>query len=134
MNLERHHRRIHWGMIPLALIAPPVWLYVSYGACQEEGDQLGTVCHASRVIPFLPTVAALALLGFIVWDLAKLGHAVVLERGGKSKGPRLHHAAHGYRKISDAHRRHIHWALLTVVAVTLAVALGIGWEAYSTTH
>jgi hypothetical protein len=141
VNIEHHHRRIHWktfairwGMIPLALLAVPAWLYVSYGTCQEEGDQLGTLCHAFRVIPFLPTVAALTLIGFVVWDLMRLGHAVLAEKGGTAKRPRLHHAAHGYRAISHHHRRHIHWALLTVGIVTLAVALGIGWEAYQSTH
>jgi hypothetical protein len=141
VNLEHHHRRIHWktrlirwGMIPLALIAPPVWLYVSYGTCQEEGDRVGSLCRAFRVIPFLPTLAAVVLLAFVVWDLAGVGHAHAEERGEKPKKRELKHVAHGYRKISDAHRRHIHWALLTVLVVTLAVAFGIGWEAYQSTH
>jgi biotin transporter BioY len=138
VNIDHHHRRIHWktrlirwGMIPLAALAAPAWLYVSYGTCQEEGDDIGTLCHAFRVIPFLPTAAALALIVFIVWDLMKAGHAAT---GRKTAKPRLHHAAHGYRAISHRHRRHIHWALLTVCAVTLALALGIGWEAYQSTH
>jgi hypothetical protein len=141
VNIDPHHRRIHWkarlihwGMIPLALLAVPAWLYVSYGTCQEEGDQLGSLCHAFRVIPFLPTLGAAALLGFIVWDLMKLGHAVAVENGGHAAKPRLHHAAHGYRAISHRHRGHLHWALILAFTVTLAVALGICWQAYQSTH
>jgi hypothetical protein len=141
VNIDHHHRRIHWktrlirwGLIPLVLAAVPAWLYVSYGTCQEEGDELGTLCHAFRVIPVLPIVGALALLGFIVWDLMKAGHAAAAERGEKAAKPRLRHAAHGYRAISRPHRRHIHWALFTVAAVALALAVGIGWEAWQSTH
>jgi hypothetical protein len=139
VNIEHHHRRIHWktkairwGLIPLVLAAVPAWLYVSYGTCQEEGDELGTLCHAFRVIPFLPMIAAVAIFAFIVWDLMKLGHET--GRGKKTATPQLHHARHGYEAVSDAHRRHIHMALLLLGVVTLAVALGIGWEAYKSTH
>ena len=141
VNLEHHHRRIHWktrlvrwALLPLALVAAPAWLYVSYGTCQEEGDQIGTLCHAFQVIPYLPTFAAIALLAFVVWDLAAIGHAHAEERGEKRAKRQLKHAAHGYRAISGAHRRHIHWALATVALVTLVIALWIAVLAYQSTH
>ena len=141
VNIEHHHRKIHWktrvirwALLPLALIAAPAWLYVSYGTCQEEGDQIGTLCHAFRVIPFLPTIAAVAILCFVVWDLAAIGHARAEERGEEPAKRELKHAAHGYAAISDSHRRHIHWALTTVGLVTLAIGLWISWLAYQTTH
>lgn len=141
VNLEHHHRRIHWktrlvrwALLPLALLAAPAWLYFSYGTCQEEGDQLGTLCHALRVVPFLPTLGAVVLLALVVWDLAAIGRARAEERGEKPRRRELEHAAHGYREISDAHRRHIRWALAAVALVTLAIGLWIALLAYSSTH
>jgi hypothetical protein len=141
VNLDHHHRQIHWktrlvrfAVLPLALIAAPAWLYVSYGTCQEEGDQIGTLCHAFRVIPFLPMIAGAALLCFVVWDLAAIGHARAVERGEKPAKRELKHAAHGYRAISDRHRRHLHWALASVALVTLAIGLWISWIAYQSTR
>ena len=141
MNLEHHHRRIHWktrlvrwALLPVALLAAPAWLYVSYGTCQEEGDQIGTLCHAFRVIPFLPTIIAAVLLGFVVWDLAAIGHARAEERGERPAKRSLKHAVHGYHEISGGHRRHIHWALLTVALVTSAISLWIAVLAYQSTR
>jgi hypothetical protein len=141
VNLEHHHRKIHWktrlvrwALLPLALLAAPAWLYFSIGTCQEEGDQLGTACHALRAVPFLPTLAALALLAFVAWDLAAISHAHARESGEKPTRHGLKHVAHGYRAVSDAHRRHIHWALATVLLVTLAVALWIAVIAYQSTY
>jgi hypothetical protein len=141
VNLERHHRKIHWktrlvrwAMIPFALFAAPAWLYVSYGTCQEEGDQIGTLCHALRVIPFLPTLAAVAILAFVAWDLAGLGHAAAEARGEKPAKRELKHVRHGYHEINERHRRHIHRALGTVAFATLGIALWIAWLAYQTTH
>lgn len=141
MNLDRHHRRIHWkarlvrwGTLPLALLAAPAWLYVSYGTCQDDGDQIGSLCRAFRVIPFLPTLAAAALLGFVVWDLAVAGHESAVERGEKPGRRRLRHAAHGYRAISAEHRRHVNRALAAAALVTLAVGLWIARLAYVSTH
>lgn len=141
VNLEPHHRKIHrktrlvrWALLPLALIAAPAWLYVSYGTCQEEGDQIGTLCHAFRVIPFLPTLAAIAILAFVAWDLAALGHEHARELGEPPTRHGLKHVRHGYRALGDAHKRHIHWALATVLAVTLAIGAWIAWLAYQTTH
>ena len=141
MNLEHHHRRIHWKMrlvhwatAPLAIIAAFAWLYISQAACQEDGDAIGTVCHVSRVIPFLPVLAGLALLAFVVWDLTKVGHEHLHEKGARP-GPRaLKHAVHGYRAISHPHRRHIHWAVIIVAAAALTVGLWIAWLAYQTTR
>lgn len=141
VNLEHHHRKIHWktrlvrwAMLPLALLAAPAWLYVSYGTCQEDGDQIGTLCHAFRVIPFLPTLAGVAILLFVAWDLAGLGHAAAEERGEKPAKRELKHVRHGYRQVSDAHRRHIHWALAILAAVTLGIGLWISWIAYQSTN
>jgi hypothetical protein len=141
VNLEHHHRRIHWktrlvrwAVLPLALVAAPAWLYVSYGTCQEDGDQIGTLCHAFRVIPFLPVLAAAVILGFVAWDLAAIGHAAAEERGAAPRKRELKHVAHGYREISVAHRRHIHWALTTVALVTLGIGLWIAVLAYQSTH
>jgi hypothetical protein len=141
VNIEHHHRKIHWktrlvrlAVLPLALIAAPAWLYVSYGTCQEEGDQIGTLCHAFRVIPFLPMIAGVAILCFVAWDLAAIGHAHAEERGEKPAKREPKHAVHGYNAISAAHRRHIHWALGTVAFVTLAIGLWIYWIAYQSTH
>jgi hypothetical protein len=141
VNLEHHHRKIHWktrlvrwAMLPLALLAAPAWLYVSYGTCQEEGDQIGTLCHAFRVIPFLPTIAGVAILLFVAWDLAAISHARAAERGEKPGKHGLKHVAHGYNAINERHRRHIHWALATVATVTLAIGCWISWIAYQSTH
>jgi hypothetical protein len=141
VNLEHHHRRIHWktrlvrwALLPLALLAAPAWLYVSYGTCQEDGDQIGTLCHAFRVIPFLPTLAAVVVLAFVVWDLAAIGRARAEERGEKPRKRELKHAAHGYREIGAGHRRRIHWALATVGLVTLAIGAWIAVLAYRSTH
>jgi hypothetical protein len=141
VNLDSHHRRIHWktrlvrwALLPLALLAAPAWLYVSYGTCQEEGDQIGTLCRAFRVIPFLPTLVAVVLLGFVAWDLAAIGHARAEERGEKPAKRKLKHAVHGYREISQGHRRHVNWALVTVVLVTLAIGLWIAVLRYQSTR
>lgn len=141
VNIEHHHRKIHWktrlvrwAVLPLAVIAAPAWLYVSYGTCQEEGDQIGTLCHAFRVIPFLPVIAGAAILCFVVWDLAAIGRAHAEERGERPAKRELKHAAHGYRAISGAHRSHIHWALATVALVALAIGLWICWLAYQSTY
>jgi hypothetical protein len=141
VNLEHHHRKIHWktrlvrwALLPLALCAAPAWLYFSYGTCQEEGDQIGTACHALRVLPFLPTLIAAILLVFVVWDLASLGRARAEEGGEAPRGRRLKHVAHGYREVGDSHRRHIRWALATVAFVTAAIALWIAVIAYQSTH
>jgi hypothetical protein len=141
VSLEHHHRKIHWktrlvrwALLPLALVAAPAWLYVSYGTCQEEGDQIGTLCHAFRVIPFLPTLAAIAILGFVAWDLAALGREHARETGERPSRRGLGHVRHGYRQIGDAHKRHIHKALTTVGLVTVAISAWIAWLAYQTTH
>jgi hypothetical protein len=141
VNLESHHRRIHWktrlvrwALLPLALIAAPTWLYISYGTCQEEGDQIGTLCHAFRVLPFLPTILAVVLLGFVVWDLAGLGRARAEERGENPRKRGLKHAVHGYREISREHRSHIHWAFATMLFITLAIGVWIALIAYRSTH
>ena len=141
MNLEPHHRRIHWktlvvrwALAPLALAAGPAWLYFSSATCQEDGDALGTACHALRVVPFLPTLGALALLAFVVRDLIVVGHAHAVERGERPRRRKLKHAARGYRAISERHRRHIHWALAIFSAVTVAVAAWIAWLRYQSTY
>jgi hypothetical protein len=141
VNLERHQRRIHWkarlvrwGTPALALLAAPAWLYLSYGTCQDDGDQLGSLCRSFRVIPFLPMLAAAALLGFVVWDLAVAGHERAGELGEEPgrRGPR--HVARGYRAIGADHRRHIHRAFAVAALVTLAVGLWIARLAYVSTH
>jgi hypothetical protein len=141
VNIEHHHRRIHWKtrlvrwtLAPMALLAAPAWLYFSFGTCQEEGDQLGTACRALRVLPFLPTLGAVLLLAFVAWDLATLGRARAAERGETPRRRGLKHVAHGYREVSATHRRRIHWALATVALVTLAVGLWIAVIAYRSTH
>jgi hypothetical protein len=141
VNLERHHRRIHWkaraihwGLIPLALCAAPAWLYLSYGACQEDGDAIGSACRVFRVIPFLPTLGALALLVLIVADLIEIGREAHREQHGVRPKAHIRHAAHGFRAIGEKHQSHIHLALLTAAAVTLALGAWIALLAYQSTH
>jgi len=76
---------------------------------------------------------ALGILGFVAWDLAKVGHEHARERGDTGRRG-IRHVGHGYRAISEAHRRHIHWTLATVAVVSLAVGVWIAVLAYQSTH
>jgi len=141
MNLEHRHRRIHWkarlvrwSLAPLALAAAPAWLYVSLGTCQEDGDAPGSLCRVYRVIPFLPTLAALCVLGLIVYDLVEIGREIHFETHGVKPRRRVRHAHRGFQTLAPHHRRHVHRALLNVLVVTAAVALWIFWEAWQSTH
>jgi hypothetical protein len=141
VNIEPHHTRLHWKSIlirwtlpPLALLATVAWLYFSVGTCQEDGDAVGSVCRALRVIPFLPSLAALAVGAFIVWDLIKLGREVHFERHGVKPRPHLKHVVHGYNAVAPRHQKHLHRTLLNLLAVTGAVAAWIAWQAYQSTH
>jgi len=141
VNLEHHHRRIHWktllirwGLPPLALAAVPAWIYFSVGTCQEDGDAAGSVCRALRVIPFLPSLAALAVGVFIVWDLMALGREVRSETHRDLPHRHIKHAVHGYRAVAPDHRKHLHRTLWSVLSVTGAVAAWIAWQAYQSTH
>lgn len=141
INLERHHRRIHWktrlvrwSLAPLALAAAPAWLYFSLGTCQEDGDAVGSLCRAYRVIPFLPTMAALCVLGLIVYDLVEVGREIHFETHGEKPRRHIKHARHGYKAISAHHQKHVRRTLLNVLAVTAAVAAWICWKAWQSTH
>ncbi len=141
MNLEHHHRRIHWktrlvrwSLAPLALAAAPAWLYLSLGTCLEDGDAPGSLCRAYRVIPFLPTLAALCVVALIVYDLVEVGREIHFETHGVKPRRRLHHARRGYKAIAPHHRRHVRRTLLNVLLVTGAVAAWIAWEAYRSTR
>lgn len=141
MNIEPHHRRIHWktrlirlALPPLALAAAPAWLYLSVGTCQEEGDAAGSVCRALRVIPYLPVLAALAVAVFIVWDLIRVGREVHFEKHGVKPRHHVKHAVHGYRAIAPVHQGHLRRTLLSIVAVTAAVSAWLAWKAYQSTH
>lgn len=141
MSIEHRHRRIHWktvlirwSLAPLALIAAPAWLYFSYGVCQEEGDAFGSACRAFRVIPFLPTLAAIAVFGLIVYDLIEVGREAHFEAHGEKPRRHLKHARHGFKTLAPHHQKHIHRTLWNILAVTVAVAAWIAWMAYRTTH
>ena len=141
MNIEHHHRRIHWktrlirlALPPLALAAAPAWLYFSVGTCQEEGDAVGSVCRALRVIPFLPSLVALAVGAFIIWDLIQVGRELHFEKHGVKPRHHVKHLIHGYNAIEPKHQRHLHRTLLSIVTVTGAVAAWIAWQAYQSTH
>ena len=141
MNIEHHHRRIHWktrlirwSLPPLALLAAPAWLYFSYGTCQEEGDAVGSVCRALRVVPFLPSIAAVAVAAFIIWDLIQVGREIHFETHGVKPRHHLKHMVHGYRAIAPHHQKHLHRTLWNILAVTGAVAAWIFWQAYQSTH
>lgn len=141
MNLEHHHRRIHWktrllrwSLAPLALAAGPAWLYFSLGPCMEDGDAAGSVCRAYRVIPFLPSLLALAVAGLIVYDLVEVGREVHLETHGVKPRRHLKHAHHGYKALDHHHRHKVRRAAWNWLAVTAAVALWIAWKAWQTTR
>lgn len=142
MNIERHHRRIRrktrilrWALPPLALGAVGYWLYAASAACQEaESAAEMTSCRVLHVVPFLPSLLGAAVLAMIVWDLAGIGVEIHAEREGARPRRRAHHAAHGWRAIDHHHRRHIHWAALSLAAVTLAVGGWIGWQYWTSTR
>lgn len=141
MNLEHHHRRIHWktrlvrwSLAPLALAAGPAWLYLSLGACLEDGDAPGSVCRAYRIIPFLPTLAALCVIALIVYDLIEVGREVSFETHGVKPRRHIRHAHHGYRALDHHHRRKVRGTLWNLLAVTAAVALWIAWKAWQSTR
>lgn len=78
-------------------------------------------------------LAPLALAAFpalIVRDLVKVGH----EASGATAHRHLRHARHGYGAIDQKHRRHVRWAPIQIVAVTVAVAGWIAWQAHATTR
>jgi hypothetical protein len=141
MNLDRHHRRIraktralHWSLWPLALLAAPAALYFGYGVC-EEADSAATfaACRAFQIVPFLPSLAGLAILGLIAWDLAAIGGELHYERHGVRKRD-VHHAVHGYLAIDERHRRHVRWALVHLLAFTVLIAAWLAYESYVSTH
>ncbi len=141
MNIEPHHTRIHWktrlirlSLAPLALAAGPAWLYFSLGTCQEEGDNIGTLCHVYRVIPFLPTLAALTVLVLLVFDLIEVGREIHEQTHGVKPRRRLKHAHAGFKAIAPRHQKHIHRTLLNILLVTVAVAAWIAWKAWQSTH
>ena len=141
MNLDHHHRRIHWktrlirwGLAPLAFAAIPTWLYVSYGTCQEDGDALGSACHALRIVPFLPTLVALALAAAIVWDLVEIGRDLHHETHGVKPPRHLKHAHAGFRALNPHHQKHVHKSLWSILAVTTAVIVWIAWQIYQSTY
>ena len=143
MNIEPHHRKIrtqanaiHFGMIPLAILVPVLWIYFAYGICQEsESPFMTRICSLSQLVPMLPALAGILVLGFILWELVRIGikhHE--LTHGTKVDRPRLAHAVHGYRAIDDRHRRHIHLAALQVAVVSLALLLWLLCEMRYSTH
>lgn len=142
MNLEPHHRRIHrkvraihFGLIPLTLIVVPAWIYGAYGYC-GEADSAGELaaCRLLRAGPFAPVLLGIVVLAFVAWDLARVENEAHFERHGV-RPPRhqLKHVAHGYRAIGAPHRRHIHWAMIQVLAVALGVALWIAYKSRQST-
>lgn len=143
MNLERRRRRIrdkaratHLSLAPLALLALPLAIYLSYGVC-EEADSTASfaACDALRFLPFLPTLAGLAMLALIAWDLAEVGRAAhAAKTGARPARGGLRHALHGYRVIDESHRRRVLWVVAHVAAVTLAIAAWIAYEAHVSTH
>ena len=143
MNLDRHHRRIrektrllHWSLWPLALLAIPLALYLGYGVCDEaDSDAAFAACRAFQILPFLPTLAAVAIGGLIAWDLAELGMDLHTERHGYHPGKRrVKHAVHGFNAIDERHRRHVHWALAHALAATAAIGGWLAYQAYVSTH
>jgi hypothetical protein len=141
MNIEPHHTRIHWktrlirlSLAPLALAAGPAWLYFSLSACQEEGDAVDTLCRAYRVIPFLPTLAALTVLSLVVYDLIEVGRELHQETHGVKPKRHFKHAHAGFKALAPRHQKHIHRTLLNILLVTCAVAVWICWKAWQSTH
>jgi hypothetical protein len=143
MNLDRHHRRIrlktqvlHWSLWPLTLLAVPLAIYLGYGVCDDADSTAAfAACGAFQALPFLPTFAAAAIAALIAWDLADLGMDLHFERhGARPRRRRLAHAAHGFDAIDERHRRHVRWALVHALALTIALAAWIAYQAYVSTH
>ena len=137
VNHEHHHRRIrnkaiaiHIGLIPLALAVPLAWIYLSYGVCQEtESPATLAVCRVLQFSPLLPALVGLVAVVFIVWDLARLGADLKQAHAAKWE-----HAAHGYRALDQRQRHHVHFAVLQVVLVSLALVIWLAVTAYRSTH
>jgi hypothetical protein len=143
VNLEHRHRRIrtqtqilHWSLAPLALLAIPAAIYFGYGVCDDaDSNAAFAACGAFQALPFLPTLAAVAMAGLIAWDLAGLGLDLHHEKHGTRPDRRkLKHAASGFRALDERHRRHLRWALYHALAATAAIAAWIAYEAYVSTH
>lgn len=142
MNLERHHRKIRakthllrWTLAPLAVVAGFAWLYLSVGTCQEEGDAVGSACRAYSILPFVPTMIGLGLAALIVWDLTEVGMEAHHEKHGvRPEKRKLHHAVHGLKELNDSHRRHVHLAILNLLAVTVSVGAWIAWQWWQSTR
>lgn len=140
MNLEPHHRRIHrkvrtihFGLLPLTLLALPAWIY-AYAVCQDaETAGALSACRLMRAAPYAPVLLGAIVLGFVVRDLARVGHEALVEAGGRAGRAKLHHAVHGYRTIAHHHRRHIHWAVIQLLAVALGIALWIAYKSRQST-
>jgi len=137
VNHEHHHRRIrskalaiHIGFIPLALAVPLAWIYFSYGVCQEtESPAALAVCRGLQFSPLLPALVGLLAVVFIVWDLARLGADLKQAQAAKWE-----HAARGYRALDQRHKHHVHFAVLQVVLVSLALVVWLAVKAYRSTH
>jgi hypothetical protein len=134
MNLEPHHRRIHrkvraihYGLLPLTLLLVPAWIY-AYSMCADE-EAPAAACRLLRAGPFAPVLFGAVVLAFVAWDLAKVSHEAHFERhGARPARHSLKHVANGYREIGAHHRRHIHWAVLQLLAVALGIALWIAYK------
>lgn len=142
MNLEPHHRRIHrkvraihFGLIPLTLIVVPAWIYGAYGYC-SEADSAGelTACRLLRAGPYAPVLLGIIVLAFVAWDMARVEHEAHHERHGVPPARhQLKHVVRGYQAIGPRHRRHIHWAVLQLLAVALGIALWIAYKSRQST-
>lgn len=143
VNLEQHHRRIrrkamllHCALIPLALAVPVIWIYMTYGVCQEaESPAMMTACHVFEIIPMMPAILGALVLAFIVWDLHALGAELHFEKHGTRSGEvKLRHAVRGYRAIDKNHKRHLHFAVIQVLLVASALSAWLICETRLTTR
>ena len=143
VNLEEHHRLIrnkakiiHFLLIPLALAVPLLWIYLSYGVCQEaESPWMLHVCTGLKLTPLSPAVFGMIMLGLIFWELKRLGFKHHAEHSDPSiKRSHLDHAIDGYHLINQEHRKHVHFAAIQVLLVSVGLLVWLIWTSYRSTH
>ena len=143
VNLEEQHQKIrlkahaiHWGLLPLALSVPLLWIYFALDLCQE-GEPPGMLrfCRWFGWTPLMPAVLGALVCGWIAWDLAILGHGLRRQAHPSSYGgPRPHHIRHGYRAIDQRHKRHVHFAVAQTLLVGAGLVAWLLWQWCRTTH
>ena len=138
-----HHRwrirakaiAVHVLLLPLAAGVPLLWVYFALGWCQDADTGTAmTLCGLSQAIPMLPAVLGAVAVTLIYWDLVSLGRALHEDAGGDRRDKRhWGHAAHGFRSLDSAHRRHVH---LVWIQAVIALVCVLAWLlfAYRSTH